>query len=127
MMLAPFPDAEAVVIDLLEPVAPGYTELPDNFTPDAIRVTRTGGSDDGITDYALVEVTSFGSSRARAWQMDGAVRQWILAAGGTSVNGVLVDLTRTATPSQQLPDPREDLRVVTSSYRLAFRRQVHFI
>ena len=124
-MLSPFPDAEAVVIDLLEPVAPGYTELPHDFDPDAIRVTRTGGSDDGVTDYALVEVTSFGSSRARAWQMDGEVRQLVLAAGGTAVNGVLVDYTRTATPSQQLPDPRDDLRVVTSSYRLAFRRQLH--
>lgn len=124
-MLSPFPDAEAVVIDLLDPVAPGYTELPHDFDPDAIRVTRTGGSDDGVTDYALVEVTSFGSSRARAWQMDGEVRQLIIAAGGTAVNGVLVDYTRTATPSQQLPDPRDDLRVVTSSYRLAFRRQLH--
>ena len=124
-MLSPFPDAEAVVIDLLEPVAPGYTELPHDFDPDAIRVTRTGGSDDGVTDYALVEVTSFGSSRARAWQMDGEVRQLVLAAGGTAVNGVLVDYTRTATPSQQLPDPRDALRVVTSSYRLAFRRQLH--
>lgn len=122
MILAPFPDAEAVVIDILEPVAPGYTELPDGFLPDAIRVTRTGGSDDGITDYALVEVTSFGSSRARAWQMDGEVRQRVLAAGGTAINGVLVDQSRTATPSQQLPDPRDDVRVVTSSYRLAFRR-----
>lgn len=122
MMLTAFPDAEAVTIDIVEPVAPGYTELPEDFTPDAIRVTRTGGADDGITDEALVEVTSFGSSRARAWEMDGEVRQHILAAGGTSVNGVLVDRTRTATPSQQLPEPREDLRVVTSSYRLSFRR-----
>lgn len=122
MIMTPFPDAEAVVIDILEPVAPGYTELPDGFLPDAIRVTRTGGSDDGITDYALVEVTSFGSSRARAWQMDGEVRQRVLAAGGTAINGVLVDQSRTATPSQQLPDPRDDVRVVTSSYRLAFRR-----
>ena len=124
-MLSPFPDAEAVVIDIISPVAPGYTELPDGFIPDAIRVTRTGGADDGITDSALVEVTSFGSSRARAWQMDGEVRQHILAAGGSAFNGVLVDQSRTAIPSQQLPDPRDDVRVVTSSYRLAFRRQLH--
>lgn len=122
MMMSPFQDAEAVMLDIVDPVAPSFTELPDDFEPDAIRVTRTGGSDDGITDYALIEVTSFGASRARAWQMDGEVRQRVLAAGGTAVNGILVDYSRTAIPSQQLPDSRDDLRVVTSSYRLAFRR-----
>lgn len=101
-MLAPYPDAEAVVIDIVESVAPGavYTELPEEFPAPAVRVTRTGGSDNGVTDNPIVEVTSFGATRAQAWEMDGLVRQLIQGVGGTSVNGVLVDSTRTVTPAQ---------------------------
>lgn len=123
-VLAPFPDAESVVITVVESVAPGsvFTELPESFTAPAVRVTRTGGDDDGVTDRPLVEVTSYGATRAQAWEMDGKVRQLVLAAGATVVNGILVDSTRTVTPSQQMPDPRADVRVVTSSYRLGFRR-----
>lgn len=122
--LAAFPDAEAVVIELIESVCPGavYTELPQDFQAPCIQVQRTGGSDNGVTDKPFVEVTSFGRTRAEAWDMDGAVRQVILASGGTAPSGVLVDSARTMTPPQQLPDPRTSIRVVTSSYRMGFRR-----
>lgn len=91
-----------MVIDIVESVAPDsvYTELPEEFPPPAVRVTRTGGSDDGVSDYPIMEVTSFGATRAQAWEMDGLVRQLIHGAGGTSVNGVLVDSARTVTPAQ---------------------------
>ena len=124
MTLSPFPDAEAVVIELVESVSPGsvFTELPESFVAPAIRVQRTGGSDNGVTDYPFVEITSFGASRAKAWEMDALVRQLVLASGGSVHAGVLVDSARTMTPPQQLPDPRFDVRVVTSSYRIGFRR-----
>lgn len=123
-VLGAFPDVEKVVTDLLDPLAPGsvYTEFPADFAAPAIRVQRTGGSDNGITDSPFVEVMSVGRSRAEAWELDGAVRQYVLASGGTIVSGVLVDSARTMTPPQQMPDPRTNVRVVSSSYRMGFRR-----
>lgn len=121
-VLEAFPDVERVVTDLLSPLCPVYTEFPADFAAPAIRVQRTGGSDDGITDSPFVEVMSVGRTRAEAWELDGAVRQYVLASGGTLVNGVLVDSARTMTPPQQMPDPRTNVRVVSSSYRMGFRR-----
>lgn len=121
-VLAPFPDIEKVVRDIVEPLATPYTELPTSFPVPAVRITRTGGRDDGVTDYPTVEITTYGSSRAEAWEVDGLIRQRVLASGATAVNNVVVDFAKTVTPTQQLPDPREDIRVVTSSYRFGLRR-----
>lgn len=127
-VLEAFPDVEKVVTDLLNPLCPGavYTEFPADFAAPALRVQRTGGSDNGVTDKPFVEVMSVGRTRAEAWELDGAVRQLILACGGTVVSGVLVDSARTMTPPQQMPDPRTNVRVVTSSYRMGFRRPSTF-
>lgn len=112
-----------MVTEILSSVTPVVvTELQTDFPAPAVQVQRTGGSDNGITDRPTVEVTSYGGTRAEAWQLDEKCRQLILAAGGTVHAGSLVDSTRTATPAQQLPDPRDDLRIVTSSYRLSMRR-----
>lgn len=121
--LTGYPDAESVVTEILSSVTPVVvTELQSDFPPPAVQVQRTGGSDNGITDRPTIEVTSYGGTRAEAWQLDEKCRQLILAAGGTVRAGSLIDSTRTATPAQQLPDPRDDLRIVTSSYRLSMRR-----
>lgn len=127
-LLAAFADAEAVVLEILDAVAPTVTATPAEFEPPMVLVQRSGGEDDGITDYPSVEVTCFGETRQDAWRMAEQCRQMILAAACTAVEvdgfplGVLVDVTSTVTPAQQLPDPRRDLRVVTASYRLGMRR-----
>lgn len=121
-VLAPFPDIEKAMVELLGGVASTVTITPAGFSPPLVQVQRIGGEDDGITDYPAVQVTCFGSSRAQAWQMAEQCRQLILASQCEEPGGVLIDFARTITPSQQIPDPNTDLRVVTATYRLGLRR-----
>ncbi|GJF06600.1 phage tail termination protein [Pseudonocardia sp. D17] len=121
-VLAPFPDVEVVLLELLEPVASTCTATPPTITPPLIRVVRTGGSDDGITDSPVVEVTCIGADRQASWALSEQCRQVILASPNTVVAGVLIDYAATFTPPQQIPDPDLDKRSVTSNYELAFRR-----
>lgn len=122
-LLAPFPDAEVVLLELLDPaIAPACTATPPTITPPLIRVVRTGGSDDGITDSPVVEVTCIGADRQASWALAEECRQVILASPNTVVAGVLIDDAATFTPPQQIPDPDLDKRSVTTNFVLAWRR-----
>lgn len=126
-VLAPYPDAELVMLDLLSSVAAGVTHTGDALQAPTVQVQRIGGSDDGVTDRPRVQVTCYGATRAEAWQLAEETRQIVLAAAGTAVSGsyvtgVLIDSTRTVTPAQQLPERNPDLRVVSAAYELAMRR-----
>lgn len=123
-LLPPWPDAELVVLDLLETtgVSP-VTATDEELAPPVIQVMRLGGSDDGITDRPRIEVDCFGGTRAQAWQLAEQCRQLILAAGGTAVNGTLIDRSATETPVQQVPYGNPDVRRVQAIYRLDLRRK----
>lgn len=125
-VLTPFPDAEKVAVALLYPVLDDdkkvVTATTTSLTPPMIRVTRTGGEDDYITDYPRIDVQCIAGSRAQSWDMAEQCRQIILAAGNTAPGGWLIDSARTVTPAQQIPDPNTDIRVVTATYVLALRR-----
>jgi Protein of unknown function (DUF3168) len=126
-VLAAFPDAELVFLDLLNGLAPSVTHTDDNLTPPAIQVQRVGGSDNGVTDRPQMQITCYGGTRAQAWALAEQVRQRILAAGATTVTGdfvtgVLVDSTRTVTPAQQIPERNPNLAAVTALYAAGFRR-----
>lgn len=121
--LAPFPDAETVVMDLLAQVAPTVTATPADLTPPVIRVNRVGGSDDGITDTPRMEIACYGVDRPQAWYLSEQCRQIILSAYGVMVGDVLIDSTRTDNPPTQVPyAATEDTRRVVSYYRLGWRR-----
>ncbi|WP_226351481.1 hypothetical protein [Pseudonocardia sp. ICBG601] len=121
--MEPFPDIEQVLVTLFADIAPTVTEAPEGFTPPMVRVSRTGGSDDGLTDSPIVETTCYGATRAESWALDGLVRQRVLACAATVVDTVLIDTASTVTPAQQLSDPRLDIRAVSSSYRFGLRRR----
>lgn len=121
-VLAGFPDAELLVMDILAPIGTTVTATAETVTPPVIQVQRVGGADNGITDQPRVQVVCYGANRPAAWTLAEQARQRILAAGGTSVGGVFVDSTRTETPTVQRPDPNPDLRAVTAVYRLTYRR-----
>ncbi|GAY12037.1 hypothetical protein [Pseudonocardia sp. N23] len=122
-LLAAWPDAEVVVLDLLDPaVAPACTATPETIETPLIRVVRTGGSDDGITDSPVMEVTCIGADRTQSWQLSEQCRQVILASPNTVVAGVLIDDAATFTPPLQIPDPDLDKRSVTTNFVLAWRR-----
>lgn len=125
--LPAFPDAENVVMGLLEPLVTDpdtqlVTVIPEQPTLPTIQVLRTGGSDDYVTDFPNVEVKVLGSSRPSAWDLAEKVRQVVLGARCTQVGSALIDGTVTVTPAVQVPDEGDDVRAVVASYQLAMRR-----
>lgn len=123
-VLPAFPDAETVVMDLLEPVAPTVTATPNELVPPLIRVNRVGGSDDGFTDNPRMEIACYGSDRAQAWQLAEECRRVILASPRSEVDGVLIDRARTDNPPTQVPyATTTDVRRVLAYFRLAWRRR----
>jgi len=126
-VLAPYPDAELVMMDLLQPVAPTVTATDQTLTGRTIQIQRVGGTDDGVTDRPVLQVTCMATTRTEAWAMARDVQQRVLAAGGTAVTGtrvagVYIDSTRTVTPPDQLPDRNPGIRPVSAQYRLGLRR-----
>lgn len=132
-ILAPFPDAELVAMDLLDPFGDTVTATPAPTIPNGlIQVERVGGGDDGVTDRPLVRVTCFGSTRKAAWDMTRAIQQVVLAAGATMVTGpntiedypggVLIDKTRTASPPKQVPESGRGSRQIETVYEIHMRR-----
>lgn len=125
--LGAFPDAETVVMALLEPVAPTVTATPAKWDGEIIRVQRVGGSDDGITDYPRMEIACYGPDRVTAWRLAERCRQLILASIRHVVDtaaGLLIDNARTDKPPTQIPySTTEDVRRVMAYYRFAWRRR----
>lgn len=123
LVLPPFPDAEAVLLALLESIAPTVTATPANLVPPLIRVQRVGGSDDGLTDYPRMEIVCYGKDRAQAWQLAEKCRQLVLGSARRRVGAVLIDSARTDNPPSQVPyATSDDVRRVLSHYRLTWRR-----
>ncbi len=118
-----YPNVEAVLCDLLADLAPTVTFRDPEREPPYVFVRRTGGSEDGVTDRPTVRVEVLHHSYAGAQELTNLVRQRILSAGCTNVNGVLIDTTDEITAHQvyQYFDP--DDRNITSTYRLSFRKQ----
>lgn len=122
--MQPYPDAETVLLDLLEPIAPAVTSLPARFEPPMIVVERVGGAPDpdDVTDYPLLQVSCYGARRPDAWSLSGQCQVAILSSPCSEVNGVLIDYAEVAIGGQQVPDMDPDDRRVVSTYRLGFRR-----
>lgn len=131
--LAPFPDIELVLLDLLDPYGETVTATDVDDPPDGtIQVERIGGPDDGITDRPRVRITIYGRDRRAAWALSRQLQQVVLASGGTQVTGpmtaeeypagVLLDLARTATPPRQLAEQGRNARIVETIYEFHLRR-----
>lgn len=117
-----WPDAEAVMVALLDPIAPADTVLSPASPLPCIQVNRVGGTDDGITDRPVVQVAVFAATRAQAWALAEQVRRAVLGVAGSLVGGVLVDDARTAVGHQQIPEIDPEDRRVISTYQLSFRQ-----
>jgi hypothetical protein len=126
-VLAPYPDIELVMLDLLRPLGKTVTATDAVIDPPVVVVQRVGGTDDGVTDRPVVQITCLHTSRSAAWAMARQAQQIVLAAGGnavsgTYVTGVFIDSARTVTPPDQLTDRNANLRPVSAQYRLGLRR-----
>lgn len=122
-----FPDAENVMCDLLDPIAPASTWLGDDWEKNLpqIQVNRIGGGldPDEVTDTARLQVAVYAVNRAAAQKLNTLVRNAVREAENTEVGGVQIDTTSEAIAGQQIPDKNPDDRRVISTYTLAFREQ----
>lgn len=126
-VLPPWPDAELVVLDLLDPIGSTVLETGDEIPVGTILIQRVGGADDGVTDRPVMQIVCFHTDRTAAWSLARQVQQVMHAAGGTAVTGehvndVLIDSVRTVTPPDLMPDRNPNLRPVAAQYRLGLRR-----
>lgn len=130
-VLDAWPDAEALLIALLDPVAPVWQSTPAEITEPLIQVARIGGADDSITDAPMVVVVCYGVGATgydTAKAMAEQCRQVLLAAGGTGVTvpgyaaPVLIDTVHTVAPPAEVAGDNPDLRRKVSTYQLTYRR-----
>lgn len=137
-----YPDAEVLVCDMLTEHLPQQhgavvvTFLPDDADAriDAggvvILVERIGGTDDGVTDRAEVQVSTWASTRPVAWKTSRAVSSIITSyrAGGPVHTpqgpALFVDTTAVTDTATQIStqDPQE--RRVVGTFRVDTRRQL---
>lgn len=130
MTLPGFPDAERAVCDLLADLGTCGDETPKALqsTLPYIRVTRTGGADDLVTDKANISVDVFAASKSDAKDIAEQVRQRLILGPYRSDTSFRTDhgrVDKARTLSGPLPVPPTDsdnLRLVTASYEISVRR-----
>src|SRR5688572_9779704 len=128
--LPPFPDAEDVVMALLEEVAPTTTDTDALLAENApiIKVTRVGGTDDFITDRPLVEVACFATTYDQARALARDCQQVILQCPARKIitpdypTGVLIDKATTTSAPLRVPYENTALRHKAATYAFAWRR-----
>ncbi|AVP71357.1 phage tail termination protein [Prescottella equi] len=121
-----FPDFEQVLVDLLTPLAYTCGTLPDGDLEEhlpLIWARRVGGKSDGITDHAFVQLSVFSHKRAASQRLADDARELLEAAGGTRVNGVLIDWTDEMSGLLERADIDPLNRVIDVGYVVAARRQ----
>jgi hypothetical protein len=94
-----FADVESLLVTHLEArlAVRATTRLPAKFETalPIIRVTRVGGPDDGLNDFARITVETFAATRPASWDLAEDARQAMLAASHTVVSGRLIDTVST--------------------------------
>lgn len=130
MTLPGWPDAERAVCDLLSSLGTTGTETPQALQSEVpyIRVTRTGGSDDLITDNANISVDVFAADASTAKSVAEACRQRLVRgpyrsdASFVTDHGI-IDRARTLSAPLSLPPTDSDnLRLAVASYEISVRR-----
>lgn len=127
-----FPDVETVVQDLLADLVGGVSHVGSETPPDLqdrlpfVRVTRFGGADDRVTDYADIDVDCYGSRRTATLRLAEQVRQ-LLTRGSHVVSSegmrvVLDKVTTELAPFQPPGDEDDTVRRFTASYSVRARR-----
>lgn len=138
-VLPDFPDAELLAmavleqLDGLEPDEIG-TRTPTDLDEQSsfLRVWRSGGGDDGVTDRPVMAFTAYAPTRPLAWKLARRAQQLLLAAGGTAHSytepdqtdpvTALIDRVVTFTGPLEDPDRNPDLRQATTYVVMEFRR-----
>lgn len=126
-----WPDAERAVCDLLAGLGTCGTEVRPSLQSQLpyLRVTRTGGGDDGVTDAATVSVDVFAAGASQAKAVAERARQVLAGPGPGTVparqtdHGTVDRVTTVTGPARLPPTDSGNLRMVVASYRVSMRRQ----
>lgn len=137
MTLPVFPDTEMLLIAGIEStfleVAPtgddGEILHVDTETPadlevvlPFVRVGRVAGGDDRFTDYAIMDVEVFASTRGAAYDLSEAIRAWVLSAPHRVADVGIIDKGFTEVAPRSLPWDNENVRRRGATYRISVRR-----
>jgi hypothetical protein len=135
---AGWPDIETVMCDLLADLGNTGDRTPADLQDHLIyiRIRRTGGTDDGITDRPRVDVEVFGPARndvdapgvhlAGAWPAAEQVRQRLTPRGPIIVQSggrtVVIDKATQLTGPVEKAWPDPNIRMFAATYLFALRR-----
>lgn len=122
-LLAAFPDAEDIGLELLGDLGTTVLVTPATLAPPLIVVRRVGGYDDYLTDRIRLQVQVFGSTHAQARDLAEACRQRILAApAGSPVAGAIIDRAATDSAPVFVDYGQPAIHRYVATYRLDYRR-----
>jgi hypothetical protein len=121
-LLAAFPDAEDIGLELLAGLAPTYLATPVTLSPPLIVIRRVGGYDNKVTDIPRLQVQTFGNTHVQARDLAEACRQTILASPATPVVGVSIDQAITETAPVFVDYGQPAIHRYVGTYRLEYRR-----
>jgi hypothetical protein len=121
-LLAAFPDAEDIGLELLASVAATALVTPVELEPPLIVVRRVGGANEYFTDRPRLQVQAFGASHAQARDLAEQARQLILAAPATTVAGASIDRTWTESAPVFVDYGTPAVHRYIATYRLEYRR-----
>ena len=120
-----FADIESLLIAHLEArlSVRAVTRLPAKFelALPIIRVTRTGGPDDGLNDRARIDVETFAATRPASWDLSEDARQAMLGAAHTVVAGRLIDTVSTDTGPRWVDYANDSVQRYMASYTVTSR------
>ncbi|WP_063023814.1 phage tail termination protein [Nocardia niwae] len=122
MSLPPYPEYDEVMKALLNDIAPVVTAESDQTDPPYIYVTRVGGREDGVADNPVIDIEYVAATRAASKALKTAGQERVRAAGNTAPGGYLIDVAEETTGGQYIPPERRDVRGVTATVRLSYRR-----
>lgn len=133
MTLAVYPDVPHAVCDLLASL-PGVNgagiEAPVDLQSQVpwIKVTRTGGESNRVTDTASLVVDVFASGATEAWDIAKLALQRLIRGPFLSdvsfrtAHGQVDKALVNVSPALQPPTDSDNLRLVTATYTVSVRR-----
>lgn len=131
MTLAVYPDVPHAVCDLLASLANGADiEAPADLESQLpwIRVTRTGGESDRVSDTATVVVDVMASGATQAWDIAKLALQRLIRGPFLSdvsfrtAHGQVDKAKVNVGPALLPPTDSDNLRLVTATYTVSVRR-----
>lgn len=87
-----------------------------------VRVSRIGGTDDRLSDFARVDVDVYAASEMAGYRLAETLRQTLIS-GPARTSWGLIDRVTTEVAPRQVPYDNPAVWHVTATYRVATRRR----